>query len=95
MNLSCGADGEVEFRVRTISEENRPAQELLEPTAARSDKLLRVCAWCKKIHLEDRWMEVEEVTARLRLFEQRLLPLMTHGICEPCRQGMTAKLAAT
>jgi hypothetical protein len=94
MNLRCDEDGKVEFRVRTISEENRPPQVLLEPSAARSDQLLRVCAWCKKIHLEDRWVEVEEVTVRLRLFERSLLPLMTHGICELCHQGMSATLAA-
>jgi hypothetical protein len=95
MNLSCGEDGMVEFRVRTISEESRPPQALLEPHAARSDQLLRMCAWCKKICLEDVWVDVEEAAARLRLFEQSMLPLLTHGICELCRQAMRETVAPT
>jgi hypothetical protein len=90
MKMDCLDDGMVEFRVRTISEDNRPFQALLDPGAARSDALLRLCAWCKKVHLEDVWVEVEEAAARLRLFERPLLPSLTHGICEPCRQTMTA-----
>lgn len=88
MDVSPGPDGSVEFRVRTLSEEERPPQPLFDPGRPRSEDLLRVCGWCKKVDVGGRWKEVEEAVPLLGLFEQTLLPHLTHGICEDCYHGM-------
>jgi hypothetical protein len=84
MEVSRGLDGAIDFRVRTISEEERQSQPLLDPLRPHSDELLLVCGWCKKVDLGGRWVEVEEAVSHLGLFEQSLLPDLTHGVCEDC-----------
>ncbi len=95
MDIRPTAGGAVDFRTRTLAEEHRPPLALLSPDAARSDELLRVCGWCKKVFVGAAWAEVEEAVARLRLFEQALLPQMTHGICEPCYEKMTGLVSGS
>lgn len=82
----------VEFRVRPLSEEPRPMQPLLDPAQPHSEALLRVCGWCKKVDVGNRWVEVEEAVPLLRLFEKPRLPDITHGICEACYLRMLATL---
>lgn len=45
---------------------------------------LTICGWCKRVPVDDEWLEVEDAVVRLRLFEKPVLPLMSHGICPPC-----------
>jgi hypothetical protein len=86
--------GEVQFESRTVREEERPHQELLDRRAQRTDDLLRICGWCKRMDVgEGRWGEVEEAVAAFRLFERQALPKLTHGMCEPCFKTMSEKIA--
>ena len=80
--------GAVEFVTRTLWAEERPAPALLEPGAARSDAWLRMCSWCEKVWSGEAWAEIEDAIADSRLFEQPLMPSMTHAICELCRHKM-------
>jgi hypothetical protein len=92
MEIACGPENLVEFRVRTLSEEKRPSQLLFDPNQPRSEELVLVCGWCKKVHVGDRWAEVEEAVSLLGLFERKLLPDVTHGICEDCYARVAATL---
>ncbi|GAB4400098.1 MAG: hypothetical protein Kow00123_07590 [Anaerolineales bacterium] len=80
--------GAVEFHTRTLLEEERPTPILLDADVGRSDELLRSCGWCKKFLVGDEWVEVEEAVQRLRLFQRRRLPSITHGICDECYEKM-------
>jgi hypothetical protein len=84
----------IEFRTRTVAEERREPQVLLEVHQNRNDELLRMCSWCKKVDIGGDWAEVEDAVARLRLFEQAVLPNLTHGICETCFTNATSELLA-
>lgn len=84
-----------EFRTRVIWEEEREYQALFEPDRPASDEFLHVCAWCKKVDVGAGWAEVEEAVTTLRLFERPMLPQLTHGICQPCYQKMTAVIEET
>ena len=88
MNVAREENGGVEFRTRTLSEELRPSQILLESRPAISDELLRVCSWCNAVNVRHAWVEVEEAVKLLRLFERSRMPHLTHGICGPCRETM-------
>lgn len=93
MNIGCVDNGAVEYRIRTITESNRPSQLLLEPNIDRFAELLRVCSWCKMIHVGDGWVEAEDAITSLGLFERPTLPAITHGICEQCYQRMIETLS--
>lgn len=92
MEISRGQDGLAEFRVWTLSEDERQPQPLLDPDRPHSEELLQVCGWCKKVEVGGRWAEVEEAVSLLGLFERLVLPRVTHGICEDCNSRMVATL---
>ena len=95
MQMRCIKNGRVEFRVRTISKKNRPSQALWDPLSIRSNTLLHVCSWCKKIQVGDEWVEVEDAVKRLRLFERPAMPSVSHGICGQCLKETTDILEAS
>ena len=86
MRVTEGAG--VEFQVLTLSIEPRPAMALLLQSQRRSEVMLNMCAWCKKIPIGDRWVEIEEAVAALQLFASAELPRVSHGICGACEQQM-------
>ncbi len=83
-------DGVVRFEAVLLSAEPRPPVPLLDPAAPRSADLVKVCAWCRKVAVGERWCEVEEAVAALGLFDAPFLPGVTHGICPACREGVLA-----
>lgn len=86
--LPGAAPGEVEFRSRAESVEPRPPERLLAVEEPRAGTLLRACAWCSRISVEDDWLEIEAAASRLALFQGRRLPPLSHGICPPCEARM-------
>ncbi|HVP29335.1 MAG TPA: hypothetical protein VMW35_09270 [Myxococcota bacterium] len=84
------SDGrDVEFRVRILRQEPRAFVRLLDASAPRSDELLRICSWCKRVLLPgEEPMEVEDAVARLDLFDRRELPGLTHTICPACERQL-------
>lgn len=76
---------ELEFRSQILKIEFRDPVNLLDSTISRSDSLIRMCSWCKKVFVHDSdWVEVEEAVKILRLFEDQPIPQITHGACERC-----------
>lgn len=93
MRIAMADEGNVEFCTRLVDAEQRPPVTLLSPLAPRTDDPLKICGWCKKVTLEDGiWVEVEEAVEQLRLFDAVVLPLLSHGICEPCYRDMCETL---
>lgn len=81
--------GAVEFSVTALKLEPRAPQALLDPRAPRGDRLIRICAWCKKAHVEGAWLEIEEAVAKTDWLRQPVLPQLTHGMCEACESRMS------
>lgn len=90
MTVTGDPSGWVVFEIRTVTEERRRAQPLLDAKTPRSSDLLRLCGWCKKVDVSGRWTEVEDAVDALGLFDQPVLPQVTHGICETCYTSMAA-----
>lgn len=80
--VALGGD-EVEFRSRLLNAELRDSVTILEVDRPRSDALLTLCSWCNRGRLDDRWAEIEDVVAELRLFDAAV-PQLTHGMCPTC-----------
>jgi hypothetical protein len=93
MNMSYLDNRQVEFRTQTLSVEPRQTQELLDSRFPRCGDFLRVCGWCKKALVQDKWIELEEAFDCLRLHEQLTLPEITHGLCGTCLENMSRSLA--
>jgi len=93
MRVSRLPDASYEFVSLSLREETRTSLQLLCPSIQRSDELIRMCSWCKKIDLSDnRWVEVEEAVRLLGLFTVQPLPQITHGACPECYAQVLAEI---
>ena len=47
--------------------------------------LIKICSMCKKLEVsEGQWVEIEEGIATLHLFNEGVVPPISHGLCRPC-----------
>jgi hypothetical protein len=93
MTITAQPGGALTLVVRALQLEDRPVMPLLDPGVKRSEILVRMCAWCKRIpDSSGRWMEIEEALPRLEIFQQQGLPAITHGICQDCQRLMTVAI---
>src|SRR5262245_21606261 len=44
------------------------------------EEFLRLCAWCRKLHMDGEWIPLEDY------FQRRFDTQTTHGICPACRE---------
>jgi hypothetical protein len=85
MTISNARQGGVLFRSRIIREEQREAVPLLAVRGKRSDDLVAMCSWCKKVRVREvEWLEIEAAVRELQLFHEMELPRITHTICDRC-----------
>jgi hypothetical protein len=71
-----------------LSEEDRPAQPLLDPRVPRSGDLVTVCSWCRRVRAGERWVEIEEAVQAMGLLLEPQLPAITHAICPRCGEDL-------
>lgn len=64
---------------------NRATRRLLEHVKYL-EGFMRVCAWCRRIHYQDRWMPFEE------FLQQGFDTPTTHGICGECLDVQKARI---
>lgn len=64
--------------------EPRRSIPFLDSGVSRSDALVAICSWCKRVREgEDRWLEIEDASSRLGLLLPPF-PGITHSICPQC-----------
>jgi hypothetical protein len=47
-----------------------------------------MCAWCRKIRIDGRWISIED------FLDKKIKIQTSHGICEVCHEKMVAKTAS-
>ncbi|UOD35153.1 hypothetical protein DSN97_02100 [Deferribacteraceae bacterium V6Fe1] len=54
----------------------------------QSSKLYKMCAWCNKILVNDKFIEIEHAINNLKIFDEEGIPNFTHGLCESCKRQL-------
>jgi hypothetical protein len=80
--------GGIEFQTVVLREEAKTPTILLDRASRRGGGSVAICAWCKRVKVESEWLEVEDAVAKLQLFQEPVVPELTHGICSSCRTRM-------
>jgi len=75
-----------------LKTEHRPPVRILQANTPRTEEFIRICSMCKKIFVDDEWVEIEEALIRMKLFEQERLPYLTHGLCNSCYVAAISEL---
>ncbi len=94
MRIQPEADAHVLFQSIIEREEPRQPLTVLDSGIERDDRILRICGWCKSIKHDDRWLPIEEAVQKLGLMKQRVLPKLSHGICESCGEKISQQLVS-
>ena len=76
--------GGVELEGKLLWEEPRARVLLFDPSTPRSDDVLTICSWCKKLLVGRQWLDAEAAIERLDLFAAPGLPRQNHGVCPAC-----------
>jgi hypothetical protein len=93
MKLSLLPGGAVKFISHLVREEWRDPVDLLDASRDRSEELLKVCSWCKRIDIPGQgWGEIEAAIGALDLFDHFSMPRMTHTICDTCHEAVRLEL---
>ncbi len=93
IDLKSVGDGHIEFLCRTLNVEARAPVDLLGNGSARSDQIIRICSFCKKIAVTaDDWIDTERAIERLGLFKAQRLPQLSHGVCPACYAAVLAEM---
>ena len=83
--LKSVGDGHIEFLCRTVRVDARAPVDLLRRDVTRSDRIIRICSFCKKIAAAaDEWIDTERAIERMALFSDNALPRLSHGVCPAC-----------
>ncbi len=90
--LKSVGDGHIEFLCRTVRVDARAPVDLLRQDVKRSDRIIRICSFCKKIAVADEWIDTERAIARMALFSDNALPRLSHGVCPACHAAALAEL---
>lgn len=94
LHLTVSARPTGGYRVATslIRAEPRQPVGLLAAHVGRGGHVV-MCGWCKRVHVEQQWLEVEQAIVALGIFEGQLPPQVTHGICDACQTFLLTMLA--
>ncbi len=84
----------LEFLNEILREEHREPVLLLDTDTQRNREMLVMCGWCKMVRVEENWKEVEDALQQMGVFNNPVLPRITHGICPSCTQQLRTQFAA-
>ncbi|WP_446010588.1 hypothetical protein [Candidatus Electrothrix sp.] len=83
----------IEFTSYTEKEEARPPIYLLDISVPRSEEIITICSWCKRIKTDNaHWLDMEEAVEKMELFNSNCLPKLSHGICSSCFETVMKKI---
>jgi hypothetical protein len=78
-------DDQIEITSRILRTEARTPIRLLGPDAPRSKEIVSLCSVCKKVKISsEKWVELEDGLAHLKIFEKDEMPKLSHGLCQSC-----------
>jgi hypothetical protein len=85
MTLRSVSHGGVHFEYVVDRTERRDEVPLFDRHRPRSEAIVCVCSWCRRLRHADTWQDVERVIAEADLFgADAPMPKMSHGICDEC-----------
>ena len=89
LTITEEADGRLMYESVMLRAVPQRTLDILDSSRTRSAGLLTMCSCCKRALLEPLgWLEVEDVSARLRVFETREAPQLRYSICPDCTDAM-------
>ena len=88
MDITSPDGGTVDYCCRVLSTEAHAPVHTADAAPA-GKRTMRMCSWCKKVHLTGSlWVEIEEAIVRFNLLEDAAPPHVSHGMCDACLEQL-------
>lgn len=82
--MSSSGDGTIRLEGRLNAETEREFVPALARHVPRREDSLRICALCRRIEVEDRWLGATARRARALLFDPKRIPGLDETVCPDC-----------
>lgn len=91
MTISNQEHGHLLYECQLVRAVPQRAVGLLNKTIRRSGDPLWICSCCKRTLLPPLgWLDLEDVSVRLHLFEAEVVPPLHHTVCPSCASSVAA-----
>ena len=85
MTITLRDAGELEYESRVDRTIPQRRLDALDPQRQRSNVVLKICSCCRRAFFEPLgWLDMEDVSVRLGLFETTKVPELCYVICPEC-----------
>jgi hypothetical protein len=82
-------DGSIRHICEPVWSESRAAVALLDTSYPRDERVLRNCAWCRRIQVRlGAWEEIEQAQQTLAILAEATLPQLQPAVCSTCKQSL-------
>lgn len=89
LRVTAGEEGRLVYRSVLLRVEPQPYLAVIDPKGCRSDCLLTMCSCCKRALLEPvGWLDLEDASTKLRLFDTTEVPNLRYEICPECDESI-------
>jgi hypothetical protein len=79
--------GSLELEGRLLASAHREEVALFNRFVPRSGELLKVCSFCRRLALNEQWLEAADAVNRYSLFAQSRQPRLSEQMCPDCRDA--------
>lgn len=93
LTLDLSRDGDlIRLRSTEVERTPRPRVHLRDTAREARGTPLSCCSWCERFERAPGvWVEVEVLLREARLFEESVLPPVSHGVCSACLAAIEAE----
>jgi len=89
LTITRGERGELAYESLLVRAVSQRYLSVLDHTKKRTSAVLTMCTNCKRCLLESvGWIGVEDISARLRLFDSPEVPKLRHTVCPQCASAL-------
>ncbi len=89
MTIRAAKDGALMYESQLLRVEPQRSLNALDATTPRSHAVLTMCSCCKRALVEPAgWLEMEDVSARLKLAETPKVPELRYTTCPDCAHAL-------
>jgi hypothetical protein len=85
LTISRQDEGHLMYESKLIQTKVQHRLAVLDPKKERAESVLTMCSFCKRSLIEPSgWLELENISLKLRMYEQQKVPALLYTVCPDC-----------
>jgi hypothetical protein len=85
LTISKLDEGRLMYESKLLKTKVQGRLSALDPAKEKSEAVLTMCSFCKRALMEPSgWLELENISLKLRLYDQQKVPALRYTVCPDC-----------